>query len=84
MTSPDWFSDCRTLFNRHPCPILSAIGAALLTTLLWYANRIETKTDAMQAVLQQIQIDVAVLRRMDEEPNFAAPGGGIALAEHQE
>lgn len=79
MTTPDWFADCRTIFNRHPCPILSAIGAVLITVLVWYANRIETKTDDMQKSLQQIEVNVGIL--IDRQPVRQLAPGAIARAD---
>jgi hypothetical protein len=79
MAARDWFTDCSTLFNRHPCKILSTAGLVLCSTLLWYADRIETQTDAMQASLQQIERDVSFLRGRQ---NVTVPApGGIAMAE---
>jgi hypothetical protein len=76
MTTPDWFADCRTIFNRHPCPILSGVGAFFITILLWYANRIETKTEDMQESLNQIEYNVGIL--IDRQPVRQLAPGTIA------
>jgi hypothetical protein len=78
VTTPDWFTDCRTIFNRHPCPILTAIGTGLITVLVWYANRIETKTEDMQKSLNEIEYNVGVL--IDRAPVRQLSPGSIAKA----
>lgn len=80
MASRDWFTDCSTLFNRHSCKIVSVVGAALFAISLWYANRIEEQTLIMQASLQQIQIDVAVIRAR-QAPNVNGASLARAKAE---
>lgn len=83
MAPRDWSTDCRTLFNNHPCKILSTAGIALCTALLWYADRIETQMDAMQAALVSIQLDVAAIRGAQNlnPARPPVPGGGIAMVE---
>jgi hypothetical protein len=67
----DIFTDCKTLFNRHPCRIILSGVALLMTILLWYANRMETLTHNMQTSLGQLQSDVAFIRGAMSSP--AAP-----------
>lgn len=62
MTTRDWFTDCSTLFMRHSCKILSAVGLTLFSASLWYANRIEDQTNAINETLRQIELDVAIIR----------------------
>ena len=47
---------------RHSCKILSAIGLTLFSASLWYANRIEDQTNAINETLHRIEMDVATLR----------------------
>lgn len=77
MATRDWFTDCSALFMRHSCYILSAA----LIFAAWYANRIETQLDTMQGTMQQIQIDIAVIRGFRDGRDLPAPGGGVAMAE---
>jgi hypothetical protein len=83
LTTPDWFTDCRTMFNRHPCTILSAFAAFLFSVLVWYAGRMETKTEAIDDALHLIQMDVAVIRArsMPAPVEQPAPRGGIAMVD---
>jgi hypothetical protein len=80
MATRDWFTDCSGLFMRHSCKILSTIGLAALTASLWYAGRIdehfaeaEVEAKAVQSTLQQIQIDVGIIKdRQSERPDRLA------------
>lgn len=81
MAGPNWFTDCSDLVVRHICRIASVAIPLMFAAVLWYANRIEEKTDSMQDALQQIQIDVAVIRGRQSPVTIPAPGPGIAMAD---
>lgn len=84
MTAPDWFADCSALVMRHICRIASVAIPLLFAALVWYAHRIETKTESMQDALQQIQIDVAVIRGRQNPVTIPAPGAGFAMAQAEQ
>ncbi len=84
MATPDWFTDCSTFVWKHICRIASFVVPVLAVVVVWYCGRIEDQNTSMKAILQQIQIDVAVLRGFRDRQDFPAPGGGVAMAEQQE
>jgi hypothetical protein len=71
MPGNDLLTDCKTLFNKHPCRIILSGVAILVTVLLWYANRMETITMKMQDALVRIETNVARIQGSIERP--AAP-----------
>jgi hypothetical protein len=75
MAPRDWSTDCSVFFMRHSCHILSV---AFLCAA-WYANRLESQVDSMQATLIQIQIAVGVPGYVG--PPLLAPKGGVAMVE---
>jgi hypothetical protein len=79
MTTPDWFTDCSNLVTRHFCRIASVLIPALFAIVLWYCNRIETKTEDMQASLHTIEVQVGVL--IDRQAVRQAAPGSIAQAD---
>ncbi len=78
MAAPDWFTDCSNLVVRHICRIASVALPLLFAALVWYANRIETKTESMQKSLVQSERNVDIL--IDRQPTRLA-AGAVARAE---
>lgn len=78
MAPRDWSTDCRTLFNNHPCKILSTAATVLFGVLVWFGTRIDRQMTEVQETLVEIQITVG---RPGVGPPLPAPRGGIAMVE---
>lgn len=81
MAAPDWFTDCSNLVVRHICRIASVLIPLLFAVLVWYANRIEDKTEVMQKSLVQIERNVDIL--IDRQAVRGASPGTVAQANQE-
>jgi hypothetical protein len=81
MAAPDWFTDCSNLVVRHICRIASVTIPLMFAAVLWYAHRIEAKTEAMQGSLSQIEVSVGIL--IDRQPIRSLGPGSVAKAEQE-